>query len=113
MKQSVHLGRRLVLEEASRQPDNAGGYTENWSELGTLWAELRAGTGRERALTAAVLSYVPYRITVRAAPVGAVSRPKPGQRFREGNRVYRIEAVSDSDRNGLYLECFAKEEVLT
>ncbi len=106
------LGRRLVLEEVTRQPDNAGGFAENWVVLGNLWADIKAGTGRERTLNAAVIPLLPYRIVVRAAPVGSSSRPKPGQRFREGDRVYRIEAVADRYRDGLYLECFTKEEVL-
>jgi head-tail adaptor len=106
------LHRPLVLEEVTRQPDNAGGYTETWVVLGTLFADVKPGAGRERALNSATLSYVPYRIVVRASPVGAVSRPKAGQRFRDGDRVFRIEAVADRYRDGLFLECFTKEEVL-
>lgn len=107
------LTRRLTLEEVTRQPDNAGGYTESWSELGTHWAEISSGTGRAREVPAATMSYVPYRITIRAAPAGSPSRPKPGQRFRDGSRLFRIEAVADGFRGGLYLECFTKEEVLS
>jgi len=113
MNVAFSLSRSLVLEEVTRQPDNAGGYTESWVALGTLFADVRAGFGRERGLEGATLSYVPYRIVVRAAPVGAASRPKAGQRFRGGDRVYRIEAVADRYRDGLYLECFTKEEVLS
>jgi len=57
------------------------------------------------------LSTVPYRITVRAAPVGAPSRPKPEQRFRDGERVFRIQAVTEDEEAGTYLVCFAREEV--
>ncbi len=113
MRRPVHLSRKLVLEEVTRQPDNAGGFTESWSVLGVVWADVRAGAGRERMATAATISQVRYRILVRAAPVGAPSRPRPGQRFADGSRVYRVEAVADSDPDGLYLECFAKEEVST
>jgi head-tail adaptor len=113
MSVGFSLSRALVLEEVTRQPDNAGGYTESWVALGTLFADMRAGTGRERGFDAVTVSYVPYRIVVRAAPEGAVSRPKAGQRFREGERLFRIEAVADHNRDGLYLECFTKEEVLS
>lgn len=106
------LDRALVLEEVTRQPDNAGGYTESWIALGTLFGDVKPGAGRERALNSATLSYVPYRIVVRAAPFGAASRPKAGQRFRDGLRIYRIEAVADRYRDGLYIVCFTKEEVL-
>jgi head-tail adaptor len=51
-----------------------------------------------------------YRITVRAAPQGAPSRPKPSQRFRDGARIFSIDAVTESDPGGRFLVCFATEE---
>ncbi len=107
----VRLNRRLVLEDAQTVPDGAGGFEETWIPLGALWAHVKAGTGREKAAELATLSTVPYRITVRAAPVGAPSRPKPEQRFRDGERVFRIQAVTEDEEAGTYLVCFAREEV--
>lgn len=108
----VHLNRKLMLEAPVRVADGAGGYVETWSPLGDLWANVRAGTGRERAVGSAPLSQVPYRITVRAAAYGAPSRPTADQRFREGSRVFRIVAVSDSDPEGRYLTCHSIEEIV-
>lgn len=105
------LNRRLVLEEAQRVADGAGGYATEWAALGTLWAEVTAGTGAERAGEFVTLSSVSYRITVRGAPPGAPSRPRPDQRLREGARVFRILAVTEADARGAYLTCFAREEV--
>jgi len=113
MRGEVRLSRKLVLEEVTRVPDNAGGFSESWSVLGAVWADVRAGTGRERERMAATISFVPQRIIVRAAPFGAVSRPKAGQRLIDGARVFRIDAVADFYAAGLYLECFAKEEVVS
>lgn len=108
----VALTRKLLLEEPQKVPDGAGGFTEVWVTLGVLWADVRAGTGREReAAGLFTVSTVPYRITVRAAPHGAPSRPKPDQRFRDGDRLFRIMAVTERDPRGMYLECFAREEV--
>lgn len=104
------LTRRLVLEEARRLADGAGGFTLHWDAKGAVWAEVRAGAGRERAGDLVTLSTVPYRIIVRAAPQGAPSRPRPEQRFREGQRLFRILAVSEAEAEG-YLVCFAHEEV--
>ncbi len=106
------LDRALVLEQAEREADGAGGHALNWVALGTLWGDVKPGTGRERAGEFVTLATVPYRITVRAAPVGSPSRPRPEQRLREGSRVFRILAVSEADRAGLYLTCFAQEEVV-
>jgi head-tail adaptor len=108
----VALSRKLVLEEPQRISDGAGGYSEIWVALGILWADIRAGTGREReAAGTATVSSVPYRITVRASPPGAASRPRPDQRFRDGERIFRILAVTERDSQGRYIECFAREEV--
>lgn len=105
------LNRKLVLEEAQRLPDGAGGFTETWVALGTLWAEIVTGTGRERAAETITVSSIPFRITVRAAAPGAASRPKPEQRFVSGARIFRILAVTEHDDNPQYLVCFAQEEV--
>ncbi|AHM04743.1 GTA protein ORFG07 [Roseibacterium elongatum DSM 19469] len=102
-----NLSRRLTLEAPQRLADGAGGYTENWVPLGRLWAEVAPrGAGRE----VDVASQVNLRITVRAAPPGAPSRPRPEMRFREGVRIFRIEAVTEGDATGRTLICFAKEE---
>ena len=107
-----HLNRALVLEQAFRLPDGAGGYGLSWQALGTIWAEVRATSGREReGLGAAALAQVSYRIVTRAAPVGAPSRPRPDQRLREGARIFLIRAVAEADPEGRYLICHATEEV--
>lgn len=105
------LNRALVLEEVLRTPDDAGGYVESWRALGTLWAQVAPRTGRELAGLDVTVSRVAYRITVRGAPIGAPSRPKAGQRFREQDRLFHIRAVTEADAEGRYLTCFAEEEV--
>lgn len=106
------LNRQLVLEAPDRVPDGAGGFIEVWSELGVLWAQMKPGTGVERAGEFVTLASVPLKITVRAAPEGSPRRPRPEQRFREGTRVFRILAVAEADAGAHYLTCFAREEVV-
>lgn len=106
----MRLNRRLTLEEAQRLPDGGGGFRLTWVALGELWAAIAAGSGRERAGEDVMLSAVVHRITVRGAPVGAPSRPRPDQRFRDGGRIFRILAVSEADPAGAYLLCHAIEE---
>jgi SPP1 family predicted phage head-tail adaptor len=109
---NVKLNRQLTLEQRDQQPDGAGGFSETWVALGSLWAQVQARTGREAAGEAARLSTTGYRITVRAAPHGTPSRPKPGQRFRDDARRFRIEAVAEQDVNMRYLICFCEEDVV-
>ncbi|MCB1332320.1 MAG: head-tail adaptor protein [Roseivivax sp.] len=105
------LTRMLALESPRPMPDGMGGRRELWEVLGTLHADVRARTGREKAFAAGALSDTGYRITVRAAPAGSPQRPVPGQRLRDGERRFRIEAVTEADAAGRYLICFANEEV--
>ena len=106
------LNRKLVLEAQDRLSDGSGGYDILWQPLGTLWAEITARTGRETARTGATISAMGYKIVVRAAAFGAPDRPKPEQRFREGERLYLIQAVTEEDPAGHYLACFATEEAV-
>lgn len=106
-----HLNRALVLEGVVRTPDGAGGFTEAWTALGTLWAEVLPGSGNDVLGEERMLSAVPYRVTVRGAAVGAPSRPVAGQRLRESSRIFQIQAVTERDPDGRYLTCFAREEV--
>jgi head-tail adaptor len=108
---AVNLGRALVLETRVRTADGLGGYAETWVPRGTLWAEVLSGAGRVLDREEVTGSSVPMRITVRAAQMGAPSRPVAGDRFREGVRSYHILAVAERDPEGRYLTCFAQEEV--
>lgn len=108
---NVDLNRALVLERLVKAGDGAGGFTRSWQAVGTLWAEVVAGSGRDVAGEEFTLSAVPYRITVRGAPVGSPQRPRADQRFREGTRAFRIVAVTERDPAGAFLLCFAREEV--
>lgn len=107
------LNRKLVLENKNRVPDGGGGFTEVWAPLGELWAEITTRAGSARAEAGVPVSAVSYKIVVRGAPYGAASRPVPGQRFREGQRLFSIIAVAERDAGGMYLTCFAEEEIVT
>jgi head-tail adaptor len=109
----IVLNRKLMLEAPVRTPDGAGGFVETWAALGTLWARIEARAGDENAGQFGSESVVNYKIFVRAAPVGSPARPKPEQRLSEDGRIFRIQAVTEWDQAGLYLVCFAREEVLS
>lgn len=103
------LGRRLVLEAPVEVADGAGGYARDWVALGAHWAEVTPGAGAE-AGDLVTVARVAVRIVVRGAPHGDAARPRPEQRFREGDRVFPIVAVTERDPRGHYLTCFAREE---
>jgi SPP1 family predicted phage head-tail adaptor len=106
------LKRKLVLEARRQVPDGSGGYAVDWQALGTLWADMSARTGREDFVAGQTTPRVKYRILVRGAPCGAPSRPRPDQRFRDGERVFNILTVAEHDAAGRFLEIYAEEGVL-
>ena len=101
----------LVLEAPNYTPDGAGGMTETWVVQGQLWGALDPRGGSETGAGDLALSRGRWRITVRAAPEGAPSRPVPRQRFRLGVRLFRIRAVQEDGPAARYLRCDAVEEV--
>ncbi|WP_424934227.1 head-tail adaptor protein [Amaricoccus macauensis] len=107
----VTLSRNLILEEPRPHEDGTGGFAMSWTEVGRLWAQVEARKGRETVEGARTRSRIPYRIVVRAAPVGAKSRPIPSQRFRDGGRIFEILSVAEVDPRGRYLEIYAEEGV--
>ncbi len=109
----VHLDRLLTLEQSVVAPDGAGGFSTLWEAIGTHWAEIAPGTGRDVSGEETTLATVPYRITLRGAPVGSPRRPLAGQRLTHGARVFQVLAVTERDAVGQYLTCFAREEAAT
>lgn len=103
----VALLRRLTLETRVTAPDGAGGHMVEWQAVGALWADVRPRSGREDFVGGQPRPRAAYRIVVRSAPMGAPSRPRPEQRFREGPRVFDILTVSDRDER--FLEILAEE----
>lgn len=104
------LTRRLVLENPVRTPDAAGGFSVAWTDLGALWCEVAMNAPRLSDGPGAAEQRTPLRITTRGAPLGAPSRPVPGQRLRDGTRRFLIEAVQDLPPLGQWLLVLAREE---
>lgn len=100
----------LLLETPQRQADGMGGFRLAWAPVGQVWAEMKAGAGRETRAEVGPQSLVSWRITVRAAREGDPRRPRPDQRLRMGQRLFRIDAVAERDTQGRWLTCFATEE---
>jgi head-tail adaptor len=65
------LARQLTLEARQAVADGLGGFSESWQMLGTLWAEVVAGIGREVAGEEVRFASIPYRITVRGSAAGS------------------------------------------
>lgn len=103
------LNRKLALEAPVRSGDGAGGFSGNWSVLGTHWSAVAPASGRLERGEDFARSRVQYVVTIRAVPPTSVARPKPGHRFRDGSRLFVIRSVSDSS-DLRHLTCLVDEE---
>lgn len=109
----IGAGVRVALEEAAQIADGMGGFRLEWRRLGWVWIRMQAGAGRERDGGVGAQSAVRWRMMLRASRPGDPRRPVPGQRFRHGQRLFRIEAVAEHDAAGRWLICHATEEFQT
>ena len=103
------LSTELVLEAPQRISDSGGGVAINWTEVGTVWAELESVGARETISGGRESARVTHKITVRSAPPESPRRPQPECRFRAGSRVFAIRGVSEADARRQYLTCWAEE----
>ncbi|SMH42829.1 phage head closure protein [Mesorhizobium australicum] len=99
------LRTELVLEEASRTPDGAGGFTESWTGIATVFARLQPIVVRDRFGADQTIEEVTHRVTIRHRPDVA-----SGMRFVMGDRTLSILTVHDPDETGRYLVCRTREQ---
>lgn len=105
----LRLTRKLTLESRAMTSDGAGGTTSDWVALGALWASLRTRSAREYVGAGRQASRVSHQAEIRYLPPDDPARPRPDQRFREGERVYAIIGVSEADDRRERLVCWLEE----
>ena len=81
---------RLALERASATADGAGGATLTWNEIATVAADVIPVRADERDLGEGLGDLTLQKIVIRKR-----HDVLAGDRFRLGERVFRIRSVSD------------------
>ena len=105
------MNTELILEESTQVADGGGGFQVVWSPIGTLWAEIKGTSARERVVGGREISELSHEIIVRGAPNDSPRRPTAQRRFRSGNRVFQIFGIANYDERGRYLTCWTKEAI--
>ena len=101
------LRHRLVLEEAQRVSDGAGGFTEDWVTVAAVWAALEPHGGGEGVEAGRLAGRVSHAVTLRYR-----AGVTPAMRFRHGGRVLHILAVLDEGERRRWLRCLCEERDL-
>ncbi|MEL6678276.1 MAG: head-tail adaptor protein [Pseudomonadota bacterium] len=104
-----NLNRRMVLETRRTRLDASGETHTVWEPLGTVYVALMRGSGRMTEAGGREVPLNRQRILQRAVAETALSRPRPGDRYRAGDSVFAILAVSDWDPVGRYLQVHVEE----
>ena len=99
------LTARLDVEARSEALDGQGGAAESWSVLRSLWAAIEpvSNAAYERASAEGVT--ITHRVwLVWRSDIAA------GMRFRKGQRILAIRAVTDPDETRRFIVCRCEEE---
>jgi head-tail adaptor len=100
------MRRALRLEVAADTPDDVGGVTRSWLDLGPVWAALeRLGAGSAERDQADRREFATsYRVTMRWR--GDITG---NHRLREGARIFAIRSAADPDGRRRRLVCTVEE----
>jgi len=100
------LNRRVVIEEPVETADGAGGVTRGYQVDATVWAAVIPLSARHAIEAMGPGASVTHRVVMRYRE-GLTTR----HRLRDGQRVFRIDALHDADGRRRYLEIRAEERM--
>ena len=95
------------MEAAQRVSDGAGGFTESWAEVATVWAALRPSGGGEAVDSGRLAGRLTHEVRLRYR-----EGVTPAMRVRSGTRVFHILAAIDEDERRRWLRCLCEERDL-
>lgn len=93
------LNRRLVLEAPVETADGAGGIARDFAAVATVWGSVVSLSARADMFAAGRAAAITHRIVIRRGPQVTVRH-----RFRDGERIYAVIAVSENDNRTLAIQ---------
>lgn len=99
------LRTELILQEAVTSPDGAGGFTQDWQEVATLFAHVEPLRADSQFGAGQHLESVTHRVTLRYR-----KGLRSGMRFLLQGRALEIITVQDADETGRYMICRVREK---
>ncbi|MEM7751417.1 MAG: phage head closure protein [Pseudomonadota bacterium] len=98
------LRHRVTVQYPTRNEDDGGGATTAWVPLATVWAQIKARTGREIFQADSPTARGAFRVVIRYR-----SDVDPTMRLLWGDRVLEVLAVGDEDGTKRWLSCECEE----
>jgi SPP1 family predicted phage head-tail adaptor len=100
------LDRRLMLQEAVRAADGAGGATVSWSLIAEVWAAVLPVSGGEGLDGEGLRARATHAVWLRHR-----DGVKPDMRFVFGTRILDIRSVAEMSGRRRFLRCLCEERV--
>lgn len=100
------LDNRITIQSETRTADDYGGAALAWTDVATVWANVKPLTGREHGGMAAVEAPAMYRFTIRRR-----SDVAEGMRVSWNSQTFNIRFVGDPGSRALYMTLDAERGV--
>jgi SPP1 family predicted phage head-tail adaptor len=104
MSNTGNLRKRITIQAETPTTDNAGGYALAWTNIMTVWAEIKPGTGQKIFTDGHLEGHVTHHITMRYQ-TGITT----DMRVSYNGRLFNIRAVLNSDESNRWLELLVEE----
>ena len=105
------LTRRIRIQSRAASQDSFGGPNLVWSDVATVWAEIRPITGRELESARRIASEVSHQILVRYQPLLADPKVVAGYRALYKGRIFNIHASMNEDERNTVFTLLASEGI--
>jgi len=98
------LNKRVTIQSPSESQDEYGQPTQDWTDVCSTWAGIRAATSKEVYAASSFVSKVSHVVTIRWR-----SGIEADQRILYRSRIFEIQAVSDPDESRVELNLLSLE----
>lgn len=93
------LRHRITVQALPEGTDANGDPSKDWTDVCTIWANIRVSSGMERIRAGASTSTVPASIRIRAR-----RGLDAGMRVVHGSAIYDIQAVPPAELGAVYMD---------
>lgn len=104
------LRHRVTLQTATTATDSFGEPDISYSNLVTVWADVRPLGGSENVVALHQQGEIDHLVTIRYSSVVAAITGKDRVKF--GTRVFDIKSIRNPDERNIMLELTCKERVV-
>ncbi len=100
------LRKCVTVQSESQTSDNAGGYALAWTNLATVWANIKPASGSEVYTAQHLEGHITHHITMRWRSDITLTTD---MRILYGARVFNIRALLNTDESNQWIDLLVEE----